>query len=117
MRPTIEPMQLRLVPEPFSNKDWLFEIKHDGFRAIAYVFDGKCDLVSRRRIVYKRFRELGEEIARSLKVKNAVLDGEICCFDDEGRSLFGDLMFRRSTPTYYVFDLIWLNDKDLRMAP
>jgi bifunctional non-homologous end joining protein LigD len=83
-RPTLEPKQLVLIREPFSHPDYLFEIKHDGFRALAYVFDGRCDLFSRRRNYYKSFSELKEEIARTLKVKNAVLDGEIVVFDKEG---------------------------------
>lgn len=63
--PAVEPKQLVLFKEPFSHPDWLFEIKHDGFRALAYVFDGKCDLVSHRKNSYKSFGELKEEIARA----------------------------------------------------
>jgi bifunctional non-homologous end joining protein LigD len=115
--PRIEPLQLSLIPEPFDHRDWLFEIKHDGFRSLAYIFQGKCELVSRRRNTYKSFAPLRDEIARTLKVKNAVLDGEIVVLDEQGRSLFNEMLFRRGHPILYVFDLLWLNDRDLRTTP
>jgi bifunctional non-homologous end joining protein LigD len=104
--PKMEPMQLSLIPEPFDDRDWLFEVKHDGFRSLAYVFDGNCQLVSRRRNTYKSFQALRDEIAKALKVKNAVLDGELVVLDDQGRSLFNEMLFRRGDPIFYVFDLL-----------
>jgi bifunctional non-homologous end joining protein LigD len=115
--PKIEAMQLSLIPEPFDHRDWLFEVKHDGFRSLAYVFEGKCDLVSRRRNTYKSFEALRNEIARALKVKNAVLDGELVVLDQQGRSLFNEMLFRRGDPIFYVFDLLWLDNRDLRTKP
>jgi len=47
MLPRIRPMRLRLVKEPFDHPDYIFELKHDGFRAIAYLQNGECKLVSR----------------------------------------------------------------------
>ncbi len=61
----------------------MFELKHDGFRAMAYVAAGKCELISRRRND-KSFVELEEEIGERLRVKSAVLDGEIVCLDSGG---------------------------------
>jgi ATP-dependent DNA ligase len=46
---------------------------------------------------------------KSLKVKNAILDGEVICIDPDGRSKFKSLIRRRSKPMFYAFDLIWLN--------
>ena len=46
--PRISPVQLSLIAKPFDNPDWLFEWKADGFRALAYVSDGSCKLVSRK---------------------------------------------------------------------
>jgi bifunctional non-homologous end joining protein LigD len=40
-------MRLRLVKEPFDNPDYVFELKHDGFRALAYIESRECRLVSR----------------------------------------------------------------------
>ena len=52
-----------------------------------------------------------------LRVKNAIIDGEIACVDEEGRSLFNELLFRRGSPIFYAFDLLYLNDRDLRQLP
>ena len=83
--------QLSLVRQPFDHPDFLFELKHDGFRALAHIWDGQCELVSRKRNAYKSFQNLRDNLAK-LKVKNAVIDGEIVCLDSEGRSIFNELM-------------------------
>jgi len=93
------------------------EIKFDGFRALAYVEGGKCRLVSRRNHEYKSFHELCASIAAHLSGSTAVLDGEIVCLDQFGRSQFYELMFRRGHPFFYSFDLLWLNGADLRGLP
>jgi bifunctional non-homologous end joining protein LigD len=114
--PRIDAAQLSLVRQPFDHPDFLFELKHDGFRALAYVSDGKCELVSRRRNAYKSFQPLRENLAK-LKVRNAVLNGELVCLDSEGRSIFNELMFRRGCPIFYAFDILYLNDRDMRQLP
>jgi ATP-dependent DNA ligase len=74
-------MRLRLVREPFDHPDYIFELKHDGFRAIAYLQNGESKLVSRNQ------RNLGfETLKRSLAkllVENAIIDGEIVCLDSD----------------------------------
>jgi bifunctional non-homologous end joining protein LigD len=100
--PKIEPMKLSLRATPFDKPDFLFELKMDGFRSLAYILDGKCELVSRRDNVYKSFGPLCEAMA-SLKVKSAILDGEIVCLDSEGRSVFYELLYRRGHPVFYAF--------------
>jgi bifunctional non-homologous end joining protein LigD len=112
--PAIKPMTLVRVGEPFSDPDWLFEVKHDGFRALCYVEGGAVKLVSRRGHVYKAFRTLCESIATELRVKDAILDGEIVCLDQDGHSQFNKLIYRRGEPRFYAFDLLWLNGEDLR---
>ena len=114
--PRIETAQLTLVRQPFNDPDFVFELKHDGFRALAHIWDGKCDLVSRRRNSYKSFPLLRNNLA-NLKVTNAVIDGEIVCLDSEGRSIFNELLFRRGSPILYAFDLLYLNGRDLRQLP
>jgi bifunctional non-homologous end joining protein LigD len=111
--PRFDTAQLSLVREPFDHPDFLFELKHDGFRALAHIWDGNCELISRKRNSYKSFQGLRDNLAM-LKVKNAVLDGEIVCLDSEGRSIFNDLLHRKGFPVFYAFDLIHLNDCDLR---
>src|SRR5262245_13158734 len=82
------------------------EIKFDGFRALAYIEDGKCRLVSRRGNEYESFHELCKSIADRLTGHTAVLDGEICCLDQFGRSQFNQLLFRRAQPFFYAFDAL-----------
>jgi bifunctional non-homologous end joining protein LigD len=52
-----------------------------------------------------------------LRLKNAVVDGEIVCVDSEGRSMFNQLLHRKTDPVFYAFDLLWLNGEDLRDQP
>jgi len=103
--------------DPFSHPDWVFEIKQDGFRGLAYVEGERARLLSRRGNAYKSFGELGSWIGRHLKVENAVLDGEIVCLDSDGRSQFDELIYRRGDPYFYAFDILWLNGRDLRDLP
>src|SRR5258706_12364995 len=48
------------VAAPFDHPDWVFELKHDGFRALAHIADGRCSLISRKNNVYKSFVSLRE---------------------------------------------------------
>lgn len=114
--PRFDTAQLSLVRTPFDDPDFLFELKHDGFRALAHIWDGNCELVSRKRNAYKSFQALRDNLAK-LKVQNAVIDGEIVCLDSEGRSIFNELLFRRGSPIFYAFDLLYLNGRDLRQLP
>jgi bifunctional non-homologous end joining protein LigD len=107
-------MQLSLA-KPFDNPDWLFELKADGFRALADVNDGSCKLVFRKDNTYKTFGNMSDTLAK-LK-RTAILDGEIVCLDEEGRSLFMPLLARKTQASFYAFDLLWLGGKDLRGLP
>jgi bifunctional non-homologous end joining protein LigD len=104
-------------PDIFEHPDWLYELKHDGFRALAYLDQGRCRLVSRRGNEMKRFEDLRASMEKELKVRNAVLDGEIVAVDESGMPMFYDLMKRKRQAVYFVFDLLWLNGKDLRDVP
>ena len=115
MLPRIHPMRLRLVREPFDHPDYIFELKHDGFRAVAYLQNCECKLISRNQ------RNLGfETLKRSLvrlPVQNAIIDGEIICLDAKGVSQFNQLLSRKGEPVLYAFDLLWLDGEDLRRRP
>ncbi len=113
----LSPMALIQIPAPFDDPDFLYEVKFDGFRALADVEDGHCELVSRKGHTYKRFQDLAQGIATDLKTTNAILDGEIVCLDDQGRSRFYDLMFHRGEPYFYAFDLLYVDGVDLRDLP
>jgi len=114
--PTISPLPLTRLRDPFDHKDWIFEVKFDGFRAVAYIDDGECRLVSPNGNIFKRFDPLSHALC-TLSVKSAVLDGEIVCLDDKGVSQFNELIFKRGVPYFYSWDLMWLNRKDLRQSP
>ncbi len=58
--PKLSSMPLIQVSAPIDDPDFLFEVKFDGFRALAYVEDGHCELVSRKGHTYKRFQELSQ---------------------------------------------------------
>jgi len=109
-------MRLRLVKGPFNDPDYIFELKHDGFRALAYIDErGECRLVSRN-LKHLRFKTLEEALA-TLPVQNAIIDGEIICVDSKGVSHFNELLSRKAEPVLYAFDLLWLNGDDLRKQP
>ena len=110
-------MRLRLVKEPFNDPDYLFELKHDGFRAIAYIESGGCRLVSRN-LKSLRFDSLRVALGK-LPVTDAVLDGEIIVLDGHGVSHFNPLLMEkgRNMAVFYAFDLIWLNGNDFRRTP
>ena len=117
MLPSFEPMRLAHLRQPFDHKDWLFELKYDGFRALACVENGSARLVSRRQNAYKTFDKLCGHIVQCLRVENAILDGEIVSLGKDGRPRFDDLLRRRSPQYFYAFDLLWLNGRDLRELP
>ena len=73
--PLITPMPLKVCRPAFDDPAWLFEVKHDGFRALAFVEQGRCHLVSRNSHRFSEFRELEESIAQALHGHTAILDG------------------------------------------
>jgi ATP-dependent DNA ligase len=109
-----KPMPLVLLAEPFDHPDWVFELKHDGFRALAHIDGHHCRLVSRRGHVFRKWDVLREEIAHSIRANHAVLDGEIVCLEPDGRSNFYKLMFRRDWPYFYAYDALSIDGDDLR---
>jgi bifunctional non-homologous end joining protein LigD len=128
---TIHPMLAESIDTPFDGEDWLFEIKWDGYRAIAFIENGKVRLVSRNQNdLTPRYPEL-KHLAQSIKAKTAILDGEVVALDDEGRASFS-LMQQRTgfrpggrkaaekadVPVlYYAFDLLYLDGYDWRRVP
>lgn len=105
--PLFQPLTLGRKPEPFSHPDWIFEIKWDGFRALLYSNEEGVRLVSRNGNTFKTFPGLCEGLARDLRGRRCVLDGEIVSVDSEGKPQFRDLLFRRADPVFYAFDLLW----------
>ena len=122
-----KPMLAKDAPKPFSDKDWIFEIKWDGFRAIAYV-NKEFSLKSRNQ---KELKNNFPEIAELTHLTNdAVVDGEIVVMR-EGKPDFQTLLERgqavsqgeihrqaeRAPAIYVVFDILEKNDKSLTNLP
>ena len=95
MPTAIHPMLATSVDEPFDDPEWLFEIKWDGYRAIAFIAKGKVRLVSRNQNdLTAQYPEL-HSIPAFIKAETAILDGEIAALDEQGRSSFS-LMQQRT---------------------
>jgi bifunctional non-homologous end joining protein LigD len=127
----LEPMLATPLPEPPTGEGWAYEIKWDGIRALAYLDGERLKLSARRGADHTpRYPELAP-LAQALGGRDAILDGEIVAFDDEGRPRF-QLLQRRmglaneatirsravETPaTYVAFDLLWLDGELLTEEP
>src|SRR6184192_1857423 len=82
-----EPMLATLERDVPKGDGWLYEVKWDGFRALAYVSQGEARLTSRTgNDLTQRFRNVAKEIPKALKTPDCVLDGEVCAIDEQGRS-------------------------------
>jgi bifunctional non-homologous end joining protein LigD len=116
----IIPMLATAVREPFDHPDWIFEVKWDGYRAVAEIRDREVTLYSRNLISFnKKFPPIVESL-RKLRL-DAVLDGEMVVVDDQGRPDFQLLQHYQGSGNghllYYVFDLLYFRGHDLTGLP
>lgn len=141
MPQNIQPMLATLTQTPFDHRDWIFEVKWDGYRALAEVRGSDVSLYSRNGISFNKKYPLLVEALQKLG-SDAVLDGEIVVVDDQGRSDFQMLQHyqdpgsngaaardtaapRNSTQAgrprghllYAVFDLLYFRGHDLTGLP
>jgi bifunctional non-homologous end joining protein LigD len=127
----VSPMLASLATAPFSDEQWLFEPKLDGFRTLAFMDGGKVRLRSRRGLdVTDHYAALAENL-QSQPVSQAILDGEIIALDSKGRLCFqclqgylksigrlkADQVEKPSAIIYYVFDILYLDGYDLTRVP
>jgi len=102
-----------------DERDWLCEIKFDGYRGIAVINDGDVELWSRNQKPLD-YPELVPAL-RNLRCRNAVIDGEIVALDAQGRTSFQTLQGRdigdRPPIVFYLFDLLFLNGRSLTSDP
>ena len=129
MPTVIHPMLATLVDKPFDDQQWLYEVKWDGYRAIAFLDGGPVRLVSRNQNdLTAAYPEL-HSIADSVKARTAILDGEVVALDEQGRSSFSLMQQRTGVGkggrrriqrtrddipvVYYVFDLLYLDGYNL----
>jgi bifunctional non-homologous end joining protein LigD len=135
----IKPMLSTLVNEPFNNKDWVFEVKWDGVRSILFFHKTKgiLEMQSRNgKSITHRYPEIIKalkSISSAIKCKeSAILDGEIVVSDKKnGIPNFQDhqrrmninnikeieILSRQIPATYYFFDILYLDGKDLQRLP
>ena len=125
----VEPMLATLAERPFSDPNWLFEIKWDGVRALARIENGALTLRSRNSIdITQRYPEMAS-LPGALAARQAILDGEIVALDAQGRGDFERLQERMHVRApsenlvaqipvvYFAFDLLYCDGYDLREAP
>jgi len=122
----IHPMLATLVDDPFSDSEWIFETKWDGFRSICFISGGKARFVSRNQIeMTPQYPEL-HDLAGQIGAKQAILDGEIVALDEHGLPRFQllqprvgrksgvDALRGKGQIVYFVFDLLYADGYDLR---
>ncbi len=126
-RPAPERLLERLFPPmlatpaarpPAAEAEWLYELKYDGFRALAALSGGRVAIWSRNRLdLARRFEGMAAALGR-LVVGDAVLDGEIVALDPRGAPRFQLLQKGHDEAAIFVaFDLLWLDGEDLRPRP
>jgi ATP-dependent DNA ligase len=114
----VEPMKAQLV-DSIRPGDWLYEIKFDGYRALALRAGSETRVLSRnQKDLGKKFTNIRDSIA-ALDVQDAIIDGEIVALDDKGRPSFQllqgfDMGLVRPPIVFYAFDLLRLDGEDLR---
>jgi bifunctional non-homologous end joining protein LigD len=115
----IKPMKATLVDEPFDEAGWLFEVKWDGYRAIASINKDEVSLISRNNLPFEKYYPINDAL-KSWKM-TAVLDGELLVLNEKGVSDFGAMQNWRSEAdgnlVYYIFDILWYEGKNLMGLP
>ena len=119
----IPPMKCRLVKNPPKGEEWIYEIKFDGFRALAIKRGEDVQLLSRSaKDLTARFPEISKAM-HDLPFRDGILDGEIVALDEQGRSSFQLLQMAnmpgeiRAPVCFYAFDVLNLEEKDLANYP
>src|SRR5437763_2629164 len=117
---TYAPMLATLAQEIPRGAGWSFEVKWDGYRALARVAGGDATLTSRNgNDLTARFPTVAKELAKAVKTPHCVLDGEVCALDESGRSSFSAMQQGKSgTPiVYYAFDVLEVEGEALADLP
>ncbi len=116
----VSPMLATMVDKPFDKEGWQYEIKWDSYRTLAMCNKNKVELKSRND---KSFNEKFYPVHKAVQEWNinAVVDGEVVVLDEDGKSNFGALQNWRSEADgeiyFYVFDILWMDGKDLMRIP
>jgi bifunctional non-homologous end joining protein LigD len=115
----LQPMKATLVREPFDDVGWLYEIKWDGYRALAVIDNSQAELISRNNISFDQFHPIADTLGKwQAKV---IIDGEIVVLGADGKSDFSAIQNwqRRKDGqlVYNVFDILWYEGRDLTGLP
>jgi bifunctional non-homologous end joining protein LigD len=118
----IKPQLTRLVDEAPTGKDWLHEVKYDGYRMHARIDGGKIQLLTRTGLDWSHRYKRTIEVLRSMKAKSAYLDGELCALNSEGVPTFSRLQAAMDEGhtdqlVFFAFDLLFLNGKNTTSCP
>jgi bifunctional non-homologous end joining protein LigD len=115
----LQPMKATLVREPFNDAGWLYEIKWDGYRALAVTGDHQAELISRNNISFDQFHPVADALKKW--DAQAIIDGEIVVLGADGKADFSAIQNwqRRKDGqlVYHVFDILWYEGRDLRELP
>ena len=112
------PMLATLADAVPTGSDWIYEVKWDGYRALAYVSGGEVTLKSRRgNDLTERFAEVARALERSIRTPDCVLDGEVCALDEDGRSSFSVMQQGSGPLVYYVFDVLEVDGEPVLDLP
>jgi bifunctional non-homologous end joining protein LigD len=112
------PMLATLADELPGGRGWLFEVKWDGYRAIATVRGSEAELTSRRgNSLTERFASVARGIPGALKTPHCVLDGEVCALDAAGRASFSVMQQGTGTFVYYAFDVLEIDGRPVLELP
>ena len=115
---TYRPMLASLAKSVPHGEGWTYEVKFDGFRALAYVHNSECKLLSRNeKELNGRFPDVAKALVKAVKSPNAVVDGEICRIDPTGRTSFSELQQGSGPLVFYAFDLLELDGESLLDLP
>jgi bifunctional non-homologous end joining protein LigD len=117
---TYKPMLATLAADIPRGIGWTFEVKWDGYRAIATESGGDVTLTSRNgNDLTARFQNVAKEIPKAVKTPDCVLDGEVCALDESGRSSFSAMQQGKAgTPiVYYAFDLLEIEGESVIDLP
>jgi bifunctional non-homologous end joining protein LigD len=117
-RAEYEPMLATLASEVPSGRGWSYEVKWDGYRAIARVAGGEATLTSRRgNDLTTRFSSVARALERAVKTPDCVLDGEVCALDEQGRSSFSVMQQGSGPLVLYVFDVLEVDGEPVLDLP
>jgi bifunctional non-homologous end joining protein LigD len=113
-----EPMLATLADDVPVGPEWLYEVKWDGYRALAYLAGGEATLTSRRgNDLTVRFAEVARALERSVRTPDCVIDGEVCALDEEGRSSFSVMQQGSGPLVYYAFDVLEIDGEPVLDLP